>query len=103
MTERVEICYNVKEGKEMLNVDSGELEERRFLLDLNDWLDKDVAAQDSPNYCYGAFHDNSMISYARLNTLTLNKVNDLLIRTFKSIASLCGRLRCLQDLRQADG
>ena len=87
----------------MVNVYSGELEARRFLLDLNDWLDKDVAAQDSPNHCYGAFHDNSMVSYARLNTLTLNKVNDLLIRTFKSITSLRGRLRCLQDLRQADG
>ena len=61
-----------------LSDDSSEFEARRFLLDLNDWLDKDVATQDSPNYCYGAFHDNSMISYARLNTLTLNKVNALL-------------------------
>ena len=61
-----------------LSDDSSELEARRFLLDLNDWLDKDVATQGSVNYCYGAFHDNSMLSYARLNTLTLNKVNNLL-------------------------
>ena len=62
----------------LLADDSEALEVRRFLLDLGDWLDREVAAQESDKYCYGAFHDNTVISCARLNTHTLMKVNGLL-------------------------
>ncbi len=69
-----------------LSEDGGELKARRFLFDLCDWFGKEVATRESPNYCFGAFYDNSVISYARLNTQTLNKVNGLFDELVEEIA-----------------
>ena len=71
-----------------LSDDSEKMCVRRFLFDPKDWFSGDIAAKGSPRYCYGVFHDNSVVSYAKLNSQTLGEIEHLSQRI---IEELCGR------------
>ena len=45
---------------------------------VEDWLEGEVASVEHPRYCYGIFHDNSLLAYALLNEQARNEIARLL-------------------------
>ena len=73
--------------------DNDEMTVRRIRLDSNDLFFGDISTHGSSRYCFGVFHDNAIISYARLNGQTFLEVESLFDKIVSELSECKGEWR----------